>query len=341
VSAFTLFGMVFPLAFLVFPVATSRLLEVSSWRLVPLVWVLAGIGMVAVSLIMLDAGERAADVGEWVTPLLAGMAFAAGARAVSELDDIRLDPPLIAWSAVVCAVAAVGCLMAKRRIRQATFTTRPVRGRQLPLLLVAIALVSLSGLLTFVSIALEYLYALSAYEAAIAVVPAQVGAILGARFMARYAIGRWGRVRAARILMLALAAGMLPLLLLRVGTPLWLLVGTATIFSFMWMAVLTVLNAEVMRRAPQGHTGAVSSFRTAASSLGAAVGVGILGTIVISSVPVEAGVAAVTADDLTGLTNSLRLDGLLASLVAVAGWIVLGFVSRRSAPDPAAAGETR
>lgn len=330
VSAFTSFGVVFPLAFLVFPVATASLLQVADWRLIPLIWIVAGIAMLAVSVLLLDEGPRSRSVGEWVSPLLAGVSFAAGARAVAEVDDLRLDPLAVAVTAAVCVLTGAACLVVKRRVPHASFTTRPIRAGQLPLLLVAVALVSLSGLLTYVSIAVEYLYDMTPYQASLAVIPAQLGAILGAKVMAKRAIGRWGGIRAARILMLALAVAMLPMLLLSVDTPLWFLAGVATVFSFVWMAVLTVLNAEVMRRAPHEHTGAVSSFRTAASSLGATLGVGILGTIVISSIPVEAGVDAVSLDQLTGLTNSLRLDGLLASLIAILGWVVLSSAQRRA-----------
>lgn len=334
VSAFTSFGVVFPLAFLVFPVATARLLQVSDWRLVPLIWIAAGILMLVISLVLLESNQPSRAGGEWGTPLLAGIAFASGTRAISEIDDVILDPALLGISVGVCAIAATACFIAWRRARQPSFTLSPIRGAQLPLFLLAIALVSLSGLLTYVSIAVEYLYDMTPYEASLAIIPAQIGAILGAKFLAKRTIRRWGGLRAARILMLALAGAMLPMLLLQVDSPLWFLSGAATLFSFIWMAVLTVLNAEVMRRSPSGSTGAVSSFRTAASSIGAAIGVGVLGTIVISSMPVEAGAAAVDLDQLARITNSLRLDSLLASAIALAGWGVLTIAERRSRPLP-------
>lgn len=331
VSAFTSFGVVFPLAFLVFPVATSRILEVSSWRLVPLIWVIAGLAMLLITVFLLEPTSRGNAGGEWVTPLLAGMALAAGARTIAEVDDLVTDPLLIGVSFTLFLIAVAALVIARRRVSEPSLTLAPIRVMQLPLLLVAVALVSLSGLLTYVSIAVEYLYDMTPYEAALAVIPAQVGAILGAKFMARFAIRRWGGIRAATVLMLTLAVTMLPLLLLDVGSPLWFLASVATVFSFAWMAVLTVLNAEVMRRAPSDHTGAVSAFRTAASSIGATIGVGILGTVVLSSVPLEAGVEAMSLENLSGLTNSLRFDGLLASLVALVGWVVLVIVGRRTA----------
>lgn len=331
VSAFTSLGAVFPFAFLVFPVATAWLLGIAPWRLVPVVWVVAGVVMMALAMLLVESGERRRSGGEWLTPLLAGLAFAAGARAVAELDDVQTDPIIVVLALAVCIVAGIACFALTRR-STASFTTVPIRDRQLPWLLLAVALVTLSGLLTYVSIALEYLYDMTPYEAALAVVPAQIGAILGAKFLAGRMMHRWGGVRAAGILMLGLAVAALPLLLLSVGSPVAFLVGVATVFSFVWMATLTVLNSEVMRRAPRDETGAVSSFRTAASSLGTTAGVGVLGAIVLSTVPVDAEGAALATDQLIALTNSLRLDGLLASLIAVVGWGVMQVVRRRSDP---------
>lgn len=283
--------------------------------------------MLVITRFMLSEGERARSSGEWITPLLAGIAFAAGARSIAEVDDLVPHPGVVAVGVVVALVAGLACFVLTRR-EHATFTMMPIRGSHLPVLLIAVALVSLSGLLTYVSIAIEYLYEMTPYEASIAVIPAQIGAILGAKFLAQYAMQRWGGVQAARILMLLLALAMLPLLMLQVGSPLWFLTGLATVFSFLWMGALTVLNTEVMRRAPKQSTGVVSSFRTASSSLGAALGVGILGTIVVSSLPVEAGAEIVGLDQLAALTDSLRLSGVVASAVALVGWVVLSSARR-------------
>ena len=335
VMAFTTFGVVFPLAFLVIPVATARLVQVADWRIVPAVWVLAGVAMLAVTGLMLGPGERVTSAGEWVTPLLAGVAFAGAARAIAEVDDLGPHPGVVGTAVLVACAAGIACVLATRRNPGASFSTRPIRAHQLPILLLVVALVSLSGLLTYVSIAVEYLYDMTPFEASIAIIPAQIGAIVGAKVLAKRAIERWGGMQAARVLLLGLAAATMPLALLQVGTPLWLLTGLATLFSFLWMGVLTVLNTEVMRRAPREQTGAVSAFRTAASSLGGAIGVGVLGTIVIANLPVEAGVDAVSLEELTGLTNSLRLDGLLSAVIVLVGWSVLATAGRTPDVVPA------
>lgn len=45
VSAFTTFGMVYPAAFVVFPILIGGLLDVAVWRLIPLGWSAAGVVM--------------------------------------------------------------------------------------------------------------------------------------------------------------------------------------------------------------------------------------------------------------------------------------------------------
>ena len=97
---------------------------------------------------------------------------------------------------------------------------------------------------------LEYLYDFSALEAAIAIVPAQVASIIGAKVVAGRAIHRWGAARAGRYLMLAIAFTVPSPLLMQPSTPAWYLVASASLFSSMGMAALTVLNTDVMGHAP-------------------------------------------------------------------------------------------
>jgi MFS family permease len=330
VSAFTTYGMVFPIAFLVFPLGTAGLLQVTHWRLIPLIWVIAGLLMVIITLIFLDSNSSTVSSGGWTVPILAGVSLAAGARALAEISQVENEFVNVAIGLLVSLLAALGCVVVVRRSPQASPFFSAIEDGMQRTLLVCVALVSLVGIVTFISIALEFFYDLTSYEAALAIIPAQIGAILGAKFLATRAINRLGGYRASRYLMLAIAITMLPLLLVQPATPAWYLVVVATAFSFAGMAALTVLNTEVMRRSPHEKSGEVSAFRTAASSLGGALGVGILGTIVISSVRMDEGTGDVTATQLDHLAASLRIDGALASVIPVLGWGALTIVQRRS-----------
>ena len=130
--------------------------------------------------------------------------------------------------------------------------------------------------------------------------------------------------------MLALAISMLPLIMVNSQTSIVILIAIAAIFSFAGMAALTVLNTQVMRLAPVDRAGPVSAFRTAASSVGAALGVGILGAIVISSVRVDEGVSDVSGGQIEHLASSLRIDGVIAFLVAIFGWMALSIAERKA-----------
>jgi len=332
-SAFTTYGMVFPLAFLVFPVGTAFALQGHSWRFVPTVWLFAGIAMLIVALYVLKERHPNPVRSEWVTPVLAGISLAALGRVFSEIDDVKLDPSVITVGIAVSVGAGVLLYLVKKSLRESSFEFTSVKLGMLPVLLILVALVSFIGLLTYVSIALEFLYDLSPYEAALALVPAQIGAVLGAKVFAKWCIQRWGGESAIRVLLLVIACTMLPLIVVQSTTPVWYLVVVATLFSFAGMATLTALNAEVMRRAPKESTGAVSAFRTASSSLGAALGVGVLGTIVISSVHMDAGASEVSDAQLSRLAASLRFDGVVASLVAFIGWLVLTIAINRIQRD--------
>ena len=329
VSAFTSYGMVFPLGFLILPVATAGLLEAANWRFIPIIWTLSGVVICTVAFTLLRPSESTRPMGEWVTPLLAGLTLTAAARSLVETSHDSPDSPTVIIGVLVSITAAVGCALTMRHSTRSTFTLEPLRSGLLRSLLVGVGIVSLVGMLTYVTIALEYLYALTSLAAAMALIAAQAGAVFGAKFLAAWTMHRWGVSLAARRLMIAIAVTVLLLLAMQSSTPAWYLIASAAVFSCMGMAALTVLNAEVMGHAPHGSTGAISSFRAAASSIGGSLGVAILGTAIISAVSVDDGVGSVSPAQLDQLAAGLRLDAVLACVIATLGWVVLTRAERR------------
>jgi MFS family permease len=332
VSAFTTLGMVGPLAFLVIPLATARVLTAVNWRLVPLAWVVGGIVVALVALRAIKRDSASRPSGELLTPLLAGISLAAAARAIAELGNAQMSPDVIPRSLLVCVLAAGACAIIVRRSRNPSFSTSAIRGVMMRPMMIGVALVSFVQLLTFVSIALEFVYGLTAVEAAVATVPAQVAGILGAKLLAKKAIDRWGSFRASLLLLLAVAATMLPMLAFTKGSSLWLLVAIASAFTFTTMAALTAFTTDVMRRSPDDDTETVSSFRAASGSMGAAIGASVFGIVILSRTPIAAGTKNITAAEITDMINGLRLAGLIAALVAIAGALMLTVMERRSPP---------
>lgn len=333
VSAFTTFGMVFPIAFLVFPIATSYVLDLASWRWIPVAWALAGVAIVVISWVLLDHGRRGTASGEWFSPMLAGIALAAGSQFLDELGIDRRDPQAILVLAGGCLVAAVACISVMRRAKNPGLSLKPIAGVMLRPLLIGVALVALIQILTYVSIAMEYFYEMSPLEASIAIAPAQLGAVLGAKFVAGRTIRRWGVARAGRGLLLVTGVVMLLLVVVQPSTPIWYLVLVSTVFSLTGMGALTVMNLDIMGRAPEGSAGAVSAYRTAASSLGSALSMVVLGMVVLSSVSMAGGTSDVGETTLVELSIALRFDGLVGFLIALIGWAVLYVSARRAQED--------
>lgn len=329
VAAFTTYGMVFPIAFLILPIGTALLLALVDWRWVPVVWAVAGIVVIVISMLMLDRGEARGSTGEWASPILAGIALMAGTQVLDELGESPVDVTVLVIGAAVCAVAFVSCFVVMRKATNPGFSLRPIAGVMMRPLLIGVALVTLIQILTYVSISMEYLYEMTPFQASLAIAPAQLGAIIGAKYVAGRTIGRWGVERSGRGLLLATGAVMLLLVLMQPSTPVWYLVLVSTLFSLTGMAALTVLNLDIMGRAPADSTGAVSAFRTASSSVGSALSMAVLGAVVLSSVTMSAGVTDVGEAELVELASALRLDGLLGFVISVVGWAILAAFARR------------
>jgi MFS family permease len=330
VSAFTTYGMVFPASFLVLPIATAGMLGVVSWRWIPIVWAVAGVVIAIAAVLVLEADKPLKVTSEWVTPMLAGTSLGAGSFALAEIDNVEIEGSKILAGALVCLGAGLACFLVMRISAEPSFNANVLRQGLLRVLLIGVVLISLIQILTFVSIAIQYFYDLSPLQASIVIAPAQIGAILGAKFLARRAVHRWGTSRAGRGLILVTGLTMLPLVTMQSNTPIWLLVLISSIFSCAGMGALTVLNMDVMGRAPADHTGEVSAFRTAASSVGTALGMALLGTMIIASVQMEAGVESVSAGQLDALANAIRVDGILGFLVSVVGWAILLVAERKT-----------
>jgi MFS family permease len=334
-AAFTTFGAVFPIAFLIFPIATAYLLSLVDWRWVPILWAIAGIVVIAISILMLDRDEARGSIGEWASPILAGVALTAGTRVLDELGARPTDGRILAFGGAVFVVAIFALIMVMKRAANPGFSLRPLRGVMMWPLMVGVALVALVQILTYVSISIEYLYEMTPFQASLVIAPAQLGAVIGAKFVAGWSISRWGVERSGRGMLLATGVVMLLLVVMQPSTPVWYLVAVSTLFSLTGMAALTILNLDIMGRAPADHTGAVSAFRTAASSVGTALSMAVLGVVVLSSVTMSAGVTDVDDAQLIELAAGLRLDGILGLIIAVAGWIFLSVSARRSRPEAA------
>jgi len=329
-AAFTTYGMAFPIAYLIVPVATSALLDGINWRWIPLIWALAGLLIGALCLALLERQETRLPIGEWLSSLLAGVALATTLRLIDFLGQrgTSWKTPGVVLCALAIPIVIGVCAALMRRAPAPGFSLRPINGAAVRVLLVGVALASMLGTLSYVTIAAEYFYGLTYLQASLAMVPAQAGGIVGAKLVAGWAMQRWGLARAGPLLLLLLGAAMLPLLLLRPGTPLWFLITCSTMFSTLAMATATVFNTDVMGRAPLGGTGPFSAFRGAASSIGSALGVLLLAAGVTNAVPMDTAPGGATPLQLAQLAAALRIDGLQGGILALAGWLARAAIKR-------------
>lgn len=312
VSGFSTLNMMFPAVFMVVPVLTGRVVAVADWRVVPAAWMVAGLLIPAAGLMLLPAPGPRQRTGELATPLLAGLALAGLLSATNRRAIGGWNSHATAIMLVVAVIAAVALIVLLRRLHAPTFSMDVVREPGMGALLVALLLVACAGTLGYVTLAVQYLHSLTALQAAVALLPAQVGAVLGAKALAGRLMNIVGTVRAGAVLIAALAISYLTLLLVTSGSPIWVPVLSATSFIACAMAALTVLNAAVMGRATEREQGTVSSFRAAAGNGGNALQVLFLGRGVIAAVNASTSGTV----DMTGLVRGLHVDAVVGATLA-------------------------
>lgn len=317
VSAFTTFGMVFPAVYLVVPVLTGAVLSSVSWRWVPFGWALLGLVIPIVALRLIERPASRLPAGEMWTPFLGGLALAALIQGINSGHDYGWTSPrtLAAFVIAVVTVALVRVLVRSGRVT--SLELAPLRRPALLLLLLTVVLLITANTLIFVTLALEYLYGQDALTAAIYLIPAQAAAVLGAKVIAGWLMRRLGTRRAGIIVMIGFAVSLLTLLAMQSTSPPLQLVASAAAFSLFGFASVTVANAAVMAQAPQGATGAVSAYRGAASSVGGALSVVVLGgaiALIVSTTTLE---PPGTIPDAAALASGLRAEGVVSAVFAL------------------------
>ena len=328
VSAFTTFGMIYPMALMVFPVLTGGLLDVAAWRLVPVVWAVAGVAMAGVVRFLVPNTTEVRPFGDWLTLLLAGFVVAQGVRFLDIIGRNGITASRTLISSAVLTAALIAFAVRFRTVVARGFSLAPRLDALTRGLLLSVAVVSIVSTLTYVIVALEYLYDMTPLKAAIAVIPAQACGALGAKFLAGGAIKRWGATRAGQHLLLVLAISLLTLVGVRPAAPAWYLVVCAILVTTADSAALTVLDTAVMSYAPPGHAGTFSAVRGAVTEIGVGLSVVVLGTHVINAVKISAGAGGVRAAQAQQLAWGLRLDGILGFTIVLIAWLALMIITR-------------
>jgi MFS transporter, DHA2 family, multidrug resistance protein len=281
-SAFAIYATVGPLVYLAMPLVAGVIVDYSSWRLAAVIWALSGVVMLVAAHRYLPRDNGPREERELLTPALAGLVLTATVQTISAADR---DGILSADALVRLAVALGGLLAltwAFRRTTAPSLSLAALRQGGMFLLLIVVILVSFANLWFYMTIGFQYLYGLDALQTAVAMLPAQVAAIGGA-VITRWLLRRRGITFTGTIALVALAASLLLSTLISADSRMWVPIVVMIVYAAASVGVGIPLTNAVMNLGVKGEEGSASAFRSAASNIGAAVGVVVMSTIVFST----------------------------------------------------------
>lgn len=281
-SAFSTYATVGPIVYLAMPLLAGVLLEQSSWRLVAAVWALSGLVILMASRKYLPTAEGPRDSRELLTPALAGVLMMAGIQTLNaaDRDGLLSIGALVRLGIAVSAFAALS--WALRHVESPSLSLAALERGGMSLLLIIVILMSFANLWFYMTVGLQYVYGLNAFETAVALLPAQAAAIVGA-VITRWLLRRRGIIVAGSIMLLGLAVSLLLSALITSGSPMWVPILVTGLYAVTSIGAGIPLTNAVMNLAPPGEDGSASAFRSAAGNIGSAVGVLVMSTLVFNT----------------------------------------------------------
>ena len=281
-SAFSIYGTVGPIVYLAMPLLAGVIVDDASWRLVAVIWALGGVAMLIASRLYLPTEDSPRESRELLTPALAGVVLTAAVQTVSFADREGLLSVDALVRLGVGLVAFVALYWVYRRTASPSLSLAALRHGGMSLLLIIVILVSFANLWFYLTVGFQYLYGLNALQTAVAMLPAQVAAIGGAA-ITRTLMRKRGITVAGTILLAALAASLLLSALITEDSPIWVPIVVMIFYGAAQVASGIPLTNAVMDLGLEGEEGSASAFRSAASNVGAAVGVVVMSTIVFTT----------------------------------------------------------
>ena len=310
-AAFSTYGAAIPVAYIVMPLLAGAILGVSNWRWVAALWIVTAIAGTAAYWKWLPHRAPARSTGELLTPALAGLILALAVEIPSNLHTGGWSAR-IAVEATALVVCAGALAVSMRVIKSPSFSLAPLRNRGLVLLLVILLLTTFANLWFYTTLALEYVLGLTALEVAAVLIPAQFGSIIGAKIAGRLIRTR-GIAFAGGLLLGVNALTLFLSALLSASSPVWLPVTILTVYAGSLVGATVSLTNGIMNTARKGADGDIAAFRSATSSLGAAVSVAVMTSIVFTAGSVslknQAAAAGVDAAQVSQLAAAMR-DGM-------------------------------
>ena len=271
-GGFSGIGMAAPIGYLVIPVMANAVLDESNWRVVVALWVaLAAAGAVA-ALLLLPRDTPGSGREEMWTPALAGLGLVGLVQSVRLVgQEGPFAPRTLFWLAVM-TVALVALWQLMVRLRQPTLDLSLLRNGGARLLLIVALLIPFANLFYYFALGVQDLYDYSATETALLMVPCQLAAIGGA-WVAGRGMKRLGVRTTGTTLLVTLSISLFLTVFQTVDTPVIYPLVVLCLFAFACAGGGVVLTNAVMNLSPKGKEGSASSLRSAAASVGVAIGV--------------------------------------------------------------------
>lgn len=318
-SAFSTYSAVIPIAYIVMPVLAGVILAHGSWRVVAMLWLVTALIGTAAFWRWLPPRPASHGSGELLTPALAGLVLAVGVEILSNVQSGGWSSR-VAVEIFVLLVAAAVLGVALRRLPNPSFSFAPLRNAALVLLLVIVMLTMFANLWFYMTLALEHVYGLTALAVAIVLIPAQFGSIVGAKLGGRL-IRAKGIAITGGVLLGLNSLTLFASALMTLDSPVWLLVLIMTLYAATGVGATVALTNGIMNTARKGADGNTAAFRSAATSLGAAVSVAVMTSLVFfagsASLHQQATASGIDPAQASELATAMR-DGMTPADAAAA-----------------------
>lgn len=316
-TAFATISCLVPIAYLVMPLVSGAIVANVGWRPVAVIWVLCGLASMAAIARFLPGGAATSQGGEMLTPALAGLVLATGVQFIDTLSG-GLDTQSITWG-VLCAVSVIALVVAYRRSANPSLSLHPLRHGGFVLLLIIVILFSFANLYYYNTVLYQVCFGYSALGAAVIMIPTQLGSIFGA-IVARSLLQRRGITATGTSMIGLMGIALLLTVTVDLQSPLWWPVVLVTLYAVASVAAFVALTNAVMNLAEPGDEGQSSSYKSAASNIGGAVGIALM-------------TAVMTLVGITAMSNEMASSGDGSQQDVQAAWSILYGTAPADASD--------
>ena len=324
------------------PVTGGWLVEHGDWSLVFLVNLpFVAAALIAGRWLVPDSRDPAAprlDVGGF---LLSSVGLGALVAALIEAPGRGWTDPMILAGFGLAAAALAAFVAWEKRVREPMLDVRLFSNRRFSAASGAIALAffALFGTIFFLTQYLQMVMGYSALEAGIRIMPVAAGLILGGPLSAKLT-ERIGTKRVVSVGLLLVSAGLVLLSGAEVDSGYGLIAGVLSLIGLGMGLTMAPATESVMGSLPLAKAGVGSAVNDATRTLGGALGVAVLGSLLSSGYRAGMdGASAVAQDSLTGalalagktgdpgLAGAARqafVDGMHGAVLVGAGIALLG-----------------